>query len=360
LSDKYLTIEVKAKTLELLTGLGVIVFAGMLMGCTILPMRYAIKWRWENIWMAFTGFAQVLFPLVLLELTVPEAWQAYKAAKPSAVASALLLGFGWGVGNTLSGIGYTMLGIGLGTSLVLGLTAAIGSLLPLVILFPGRLGSSSTALLYIGIGVMMAGLTLSAQAGRQRQAIRSESETTTGADLKAFGKGDIRVGLLICVVSGILSSMLNLALVFGDDIRLKALRVGASNIGAVNMLWLPVEASGFLATLFYCSYLLTRNRSWSLYFSKGSGSHWFIAMMMAAFFMGGLSLYGLGTARLGEMGAIVGFPVFMSTVVLTGNTAGLVTGEWRGTPRIAYVYGMAGLLLLVVAIVCIGLGKAAA
>jgi L-rhamnose-H+ transport protein len=346
-------------SVELLTGVGVIVLAGMVMGCTILPMKYAIKWKWENIWMAFTGFAQVIFPTVLIELTVPNAWQAYHVAKLSALASALLLGFGWGIGNTLSGIGYTMLGMGLGTSLVLGFTAAIGSLLPLVILYPGQLWSSSVALLYIGIGVMLAGLALSAQAGGRRQAIRHENEITTGAELQAFGKGDIRVGVLICVVSGILSSMLNLGLVFGDDIRLTALRLGASNIGAVNMVWLPVEASGFLATLFYCSYLLTKNRSWSLYFSEGTGSHWFIAMLMAAFFTGGLSLYGLGAGKLGTMGAIIGFPVFMSTIVLTGNTAGLVTGEWRGSPRTAYVFGTAGLFLLIVAIVCIGLGKAA-
>ncbi len=33
------------------------------------------------------------------------------------------------------------------------------------------------------------------------------------------------------------------------------------------------------------------------------------------------------------MGAVLNFPVFMSTIVLTGNTAGFITGEWRGSPR---------------------------
>jgi L-rhamnose-H+ transport protein len=328
------------------------------MGCSILPMKFCTRWKWENIWMAFTCFAQTVFPSIVLELTVPSSWQVYKVVKTSALVSALLLGFGWGIGNTLSGIGYTMLGVGLGTSVVLGMTAAIGSLLPLAILFPDRLRSPSILLLYLGVAVMMAGLTASAQAGRWRQTCRSARETTAGADIQAFGKGDIRIGLVICVVSGILSSMLNLALVFGDDIRLSALKAGASNFAAVNALWLPVEGSGFLATLLYCMYLLTRNKTWSLYYSPGSSSHWFIAMVMAAFFMAGLSLYGLGAARLGEMGAILGFPVFMSTVVLTGNIAGLVTGEWRGSPRIAYGYGVVGLVLLILAIVCIGLGKA--
>ena len=343
-------------TLRILLGLGVVILSGLFMGCSILPMKYAVRWRWENIWGAFTCLAQTVFPFIVLELTVPSGWHLYQSVKTTALVNALLLGFGWGVGNTLSGIGYTMLGVGLGTSVVLGMTAAIGSLLPLAVLFPDRLWSSSILLLYAGVAVMLAGLTISAQAGKWRQTARSAKETTAGADIQAFGKGDIRIGLVICIVSGILSSMLNLGLVFGDDIRLSALKAGASNFAAVNALWLPVEASGFLATLFYCAYLLAKNGSWRLYYT--AGSHWFIATVMAAFFVAGLSLYGLGAARLGEMGAILGFPVFMSAVVLTGNVAGLVTGEWRGSPRNAYRYGIAGLALLILSIVCIGLGRA--
>lgn len=346
-------------SIQALYGLGLIILAGISMGCTILPMKFARGWRWENIWMAFTGISQIVFPSLLLLMTVPHGFAAYGYANPSAVRYALLLGFGWGIGNTFSGIGYTMLGIGLGTSLVLGLTAAIGSIVPLAILFPERLLSSGAVVLYVGVAVMLAGLILSAQAGRKRQALRPKHEVTSHAEIGAFGKGDIRIGLLICIASGVLSSMLNLGLVFGDDIRLTALRLGASGVASVNMVWLPVEAAGFLPTLFYCGYLLTKNHTWSVYFRPGTASHWFIAMLMSLFFLGGLSLYGLGAGRLGEMGPILGFPVFMSTIVFTGNTGGLVTGEWRGSPRAAYAYGLSGLAVLIVAIVCIGLGKAA-
>ena len=341
---------------SILFGLALVIFSGIMMGCSILPMKYAIKWKWENIWMAFTGLAQTVLPLIVLECTVHRAWHVYGTVKTSALVSAVLLGFGWGVGNTLSGIGYTMLGIGLGTSVVLGVTAVVGSLLPLAIVFPGRLWSSSIAPLYIGVAVMLVGLGISAKAGTWRQMARAKSDTTTGADIKAFGKGDIRIGLIVCIVSGILSGMLNLALVFGDAIRISMLKVGALNFAAVNALWLPVEAAGFIPTLLYCIYLLRRDDSWSLYLV--AGSHWLIALVMAAFFMAGLSLYGLGAAKLGEMGAIVAFPVFMSTVVVTGNIAGLLTGEWRGSPRAAYTYGLLGLLLLILSIVCIGVGKA--
>jgi L-rhamnose-H+ transport protein len=340
-----------------LAGIGYIVVAGVAMGCSILPMKYATKWKWENIWMGYIGFAQVILPCLVILITIPQPWKTYREATLSAILSAVLLGLGWGIGNTLSGIGYALLGIGLGTSIVLGLTAAIGSLLPLIILFPGRLESRAACLVYVGIVVTILGLILSAHAGRLRQEHRPKGETTSSADIKAFGKGDIRLGMVVCIASGILSSMLNLALVFGDNIRLAALRRGATQMGAVNLLWLPVEIAGFLPTLFYCMLLFRKNKSWAYFRCPGALSHWLIAILMGALFLTGLSVYGLGTAHLGEMGAILGFPVFMSTVVITSNTAGLITGEWRDSPRSAYLYGLSGLLLLLSAIVIIGWGK---
>jgi L-rhamnose-H+ transport protein len=190
--------------------------------------------------MGYIGFAQVVFPCLVILVTIPHPWKTYHDATASAKLSAVLLGFGWGIGNTLSGIGYAMLGIGLGTTIVLGLTAALGSLLPLVILFPERLGSRAACFAYVGIVVTILGLILSAHAGRLRQENRPKGQTTSNVDIRAFGKGDIRLDMVVCMASGILSSMLNLALVFGDNIRLVALRRSATQMGAVNSLWLPV------------------------------------------------------------------------------------------------------------------------
>jgi L-rhamnose-H+ transport protein len=344
-------------SLAILFSIGLIIIAGIMMGCSVVPMKYATKWKWENIWVLYIGFGQVVFPLILVALTVPNAWEVFGGAKRAALTNAILFGLGWGVGNVLAGIGYTMLGVGLGLSVVLGLTASTGSLVPLAVLFPERLMSSSAIALYVGVGIMLGGLGLSSQAGRLRQAHQAKDEITTGADIQAFGKGNVRVGLIACIVAGILSSMLNLAFVFGDDVRLTALRLGAPPSGAVNTLWLPILISGFLPTLFYCIYLLAKNRSWSGFAAPGTGAHWWIAVLMGLLYLGGLSLYGIGSVRLGVMGQVLGFPIFMSTIVLTGNTAGLVTGEWRGSPKGAFVYGFVGMLLLIVSIVIIAVGN---
>lgn len=329
------------------------------MTCAIVPMKYARRWQWENIWLLYIGFGQVVFPLILVGLTAPKAWAAYVTAKPQALAAAAVFGFGWGVGNVLSGIGYTMLGVGLGLTIILGLAASAGSLIPLAVLYPERLASTPAVALYLGVFLMLAGLILCFRGGRVRQAQRLQKEITRGADLQAFGKGDLRTGVIICIASGILSSMLNLAFTFGDDIRKSALQLGMTGEAAVNTLWLPIFLFGFLPTLIYCLYLFNRNGSWRAFAQPATGSHWFFGMLMGLLFVTGLSLYGIGSLRLGTMGPVLGFPVYTSAMVLSANTAGIATGEWQGSPKAAYAYELLGILLLITSIVVIAFGNRA-
>jgi L-rhamnose-H+ transport protein len=343
--------------LTILIGLGLTILSGTMMTSAIVPMKFARHWKWENIWLLYIGFGQVVFPLLLIRLTAPSAWVALTSAKPSALAAAALFGLGWGIGNVLSGIGYTMLGVGLGLTIILGLTASMGSLIPLAVLYPERLASPAAVALYFGVAVMLAGLILCFHAGNLRQGQRSQKEISGGADLQSFAKGDLRTGVIICIASGILSSMLNLAFIFGDNIRISALRLGMSSVAAVNTLWLPIFLFGFVPTLVYCIYLFVRNGSWRAFVQSGTGLNWFIGMLMGLLFVSGLSLYGIGSLRLGSMGPVLGFPVYTSAMVLSANTAGFLTGEWRGSPRSAYIYEFLGILLLIGSIIVIAAGS---
>ncbi len=341
----------------MLIGLGLTILSGTLMTCAIVPMKFARQWKWENIWLLYIGFGQVVFPLLLVRLAAPNAWAVFAAAKPAALAAAALFGMGWGIGNVLSGIGYTMLGVGLGLTIILGLATSAGSLIPLAVLYPERLASSDAVALYLGVLVMLVGLIACFHAGNLRQAHQSKREISGGADLEAFGKGNLRTGVIICVASGILSSMLNLAFTFGDNIRTTAIRMGMTGTAAVYTLWLPIFLFGFLPTLVYCVYLFTRNGSWRAFALPATGPNWFFGMLMGLLFVTGLSLYGIGSLRLGTLGPVLGFPVYTSAMVLSANTAGVLTGEWRGSPRTAYLYELGGILLLIGAIVIIAVGN---
>jgi L-rhamnose-H+ transport protein len=58
-----------------------------------------------------------------------------------------------------------------------------------------------------------------------------------------------------------------------------------------------------------------------------------LAILMAAMFAFSNSAYGVGAARLGGLGPMVGWPVFMALQVVTGNVLGIITGEWAGASK---------------------------
>jgi L-rhamnose-H+ transport protein len=45
--------------------------------------------------------------------------------------------------------------------------------------------------------------------------------------------------------------------------------------------------------------------------------------------MGGIAIYSSGTTLLGILGVSVGWALFQISLILCGNAAGLLTGEWR-------------------------------
>ena len=58
--------------LSVFLGLGLTLLSGTMMTCAIVPMKFARRWKWENIWLLYIGFGQVVFPLLLIRLTAPE------------------------------------------------------------------------------------------------------------------------------------------------------------------------------------------------------------------------------------------------------------------------------------------------
>ena len=70
--------------------------------------------------------------------------------------------------------------------------------------------------------------------------------------------------------------------------------------------------------------------------------------------MGGIALYSSGTTYLGVLGVSIGFALFMSLIVLCGQFAAIITGEWGGFEFAIYKPFIAGISLLFLAIGAIG------
>ncbi len=334
---------------SLLWGIGMVTLAGILQGSFAVPMKRMSAWRWENSWLVFALFGLIVFPWIINFATVPNVTSVYAAASTSTLVKVLVFGLLWGVGATLFGLGISRVGMALGFALILGITASFGSLLPLALLHPDQLAAKHGLALIVGTAVMVAGLVFLALAGRTR-----EHDLATAPSARS----GFTAGLVICIFSGIFSSMLNFSFVFGDELRLRALQAGASNAMAANPIWGLTVTGGFVANFLYCVYLLQKNRTWSVFREGRPSTYWLLGVSMGLLWFGGIVLYGMGAASLGTLGGIVGWPIFMTIDILAALFWGAISGEWKGASRRALAYNWAGVALLLVAIAIISAGNA--
>ena len=334
---------------NLTVGLLLVVLAGMLNGSFAAPMKRMTDWRWENSWLTFAVSGLVVIPWAIALATVPQLGSVYAGVSTSALIKVLLFGILWGVGATLFGLGINRVGLALGFALILGITASFGSLLPMTILHPDQLTTKRGASLIIGTVVMALGLVFLALAGRTRERDTRASEGE---------RSGFTVGLIICIFSGIFSSMLNFSFVFGDELRSRALQLGASSAMAANPIWALTVSGGFLANFFYCVRLLNKNRTWAVFRQGNAALHWLLGIAMGMLWFGGTLTYGVGASVMGSLGGIIGWPIFMTVDILAALFWGVVSGEWKGASQRALAYNWAGVVILLLAIAIISAGGA--
>ncbi|PYV17165.1 MAG: hypothetical protein DMG21_09220 [Acidobacteria bacterium] len=332
-------------------GVAWVLLGGILNGSFFVPVKRMKAWSWENTWLAYSIVAMVALPWALAFATVPNLGDTYHQSSWRTLFEVAIFGLGWGVGSTFFGLGVARVGMALGYAVVLGITASFGSLLPLVVLHPDRLLTKPGIALLAGTALVMVGLALLAVAGRRR-----ERETQPAATTSA--KSGFTFGMIICVLSGIFSAMLNFSFVFGKELADRSV-AGAGALMSANPIWALALSAGFLANAGYCVYLLNKNRTWPA-FRKGRGIPYLTGiLLMGLLWFGAILLYGVGAATLGTLGGIVGWPLLMTMTVITANIWGAVTGEWTEASRMTRYNWWGGIAVLLLAIYVTSLGGSA-
>jgi L-rhamnose-H+ transport protein len=95
-----------------------------------IPMKSVRDWQWENTWLVWTLLALLVLPLATALITVPALGSIYGGAGSSVLALVMACGFGWGCAQVLFGLAINSIGVGLAFSTLLGVSAAVGSLIP--------------------------------------------------------------------------------------------------------------------------------------------------------------------------------------------------------------------------------------
>ncbi|MFB3903587.1 MAG: L-rhamnose/proton symporter RhaT [Acidobacteriota bacterium] len=336
-----------------LVGVAAAVVSGILNGSFASPMKRITDWEWENTWLIYALTALVVLPWLIVWMTVPGFGSIWYEVPRGALLRTLLFGAGWGIGSLTFGLGLHMLGLSLGFTIMMGITAVAGSLVPMLVQDPQDLLKLGGIVILVAMVVCVIGVTFCGTAA----AIRESDEKSSKRDQKQVS---YKLALSVCIISGILSSMLNFAFTFGVPIATVAksrLPAPGSDFLASNTVWLVALAGGFVPFFLYCLFLLLSKGSWRNFGRSGTGVNWLWAALMGVIWIGCITLYGASAALMGGLGTTVGWLILMSVTVVTANIWGLATGEWKGAPSKARQRMLRGVVLLIGSVILVGVGK---
>ena len=332
----------------ILAGVLLAVLSGLMNGSFTLPMRFLGRWEWENVWSLFILVSCLLMPAAIVSVIAPQSWTIVAHAPAHAVWIAVLTGFAWGFGALLFGQSVSAIGISLANTLVLAISSALGSLLPILLLAPQKLLRPEGEKILGAVIVELAGFVLCGWAGRMR-------EQAAGVDTERGGMvGHARpvgAALLMAAGSGILSAVFNIGFSLSQPIADYGRAAGLSQFSSTNLIWWIMLAAGSIANLGFCFYLFRKNGSMKKFAQPGGFKLYSLSTAMALLWGGSIFVYGASVPRLGSLGTSIGWPVSLAVGLLLANLIGVGLGEWRQAPARARIWLYSGVAVLLVAVI---------
>jgi len=311
-------------------GIFLLLCAGFAQGTFGLGMKKQAPLKWESFWLIYSLMGMVLVPLIWGLLSSGVFFQSIAATPWQTIVKALVLGFLWGIGGIMFGLSVRMMGVSITMGVVMGLAGGLGAIIPLLGI-QGVGSDPSLPYVLIGVGVMLVGVWLTALSGINREKEQNASQHGENKNLTK--------GIILVVVTGVLSSLLNIGFEVAEPIRSQAQLLGATPEGASLPARAVVVFGGFLMNAGYAVWLLCRNRTWgdlwlfsasapkgalkAAGWAKITGILWFLP----------LGLAGIVAAKLGSMGNAITWPVMLGLSLIFGNLWGYLSGEWKGAKR---------------------------
>ena len=332
---------------------GLALLAGILNGSFAAPMKYAKYWKWENIWSVWAVVGMFMFPWFMVYVTVPHMVAFYQQVGTQQILLLVGFGVGFGLAQIFFGLGIAALGIALNFAIAIGLSTALGSLVPLVALHSEMIFTAKGMVIILGVTLMLVGIVFCAVAGRHKEKATQSSaqEQQEGATKKM----SFKAGLFICILAGVGSPLINFGLAFGAPLISRAAQLGVSPRSQTNVIWAPLVTAALVPYLIYCAYLWKKNKTAGLFFRPETALNWVLGAMMGVLWFGSTLIYGAATAQLAGLGPVLGWPLFMSSIIITSNVWGFLTGEWKTAGRKTLTTMLAGILFLILGFVALAL-----
>jgi L-rhamnose-proton symport protein (RhaT). len=349
---------------------------------------------WETYWLVGGFFSWIIAPWLLAFTMTHDLMGVLREAPAGSLFWAYVFGVLWGLGGLTFGLTMRYLGMSLGMAMVLGYTAAFGTLIPPI--FRGEfasivLGTRSGLVILAGVAICLLGIAFAGAAGVSKE--REMSSEQKRAAIKEF---DLKKGLVVATFSGVMSACFAYGLAAGDPIKAITLQHGTSTLWQGLPVLVVVLAGGFTTNFIWCVILNIRNRTGYQYFqaelrgkdpqrteehileaaTDAPGEEMAVAIafapdtalrapMFANYLLSALAgttwymqffFYTMGETQMGRY-KFSSWTLHMASIIIFSTLWGIALNEWRGAGRRTKLLVAFSLFVLVSSTVIVGYGN---
>ncbi|WP_026714880.1 L-rhamnose/proton symporter RhaT [Flavobacterium daejeonense] len=334
---------------------------GFSSGSFYMPFKKVKGWAWESYWIIGGFFSWLIVPPIAAYLTIPGFADIISNTDSSIKTVTYTMGLIWGIGGLTYGLGVRYLGMSLGNSITLGFCSAFGALVPSIyynfyptegkVSFTDMLHNTGGQMVLFGVLVCIIGIAFLGKAGMLK-----EKDFAVGHEDKDKDFNLVK-GLIIAIISGILSSFFNFGIEAGKPMADEAVAQGFNPLFQNNVTYIVILWGGLTINFIWCMYLNFKNKTFGDYTNKNTpivrnilfsgiaGTMWFLQFFF----------YGMGESKLGNGAS--SWILHMSTIILTANFWGFYLKEWKGVSDKTYKVFFFGIALMFLSIVLVGFGN---
>ncbi|CAL1519358.1 L-rhamnose/proton symporter RhaT [Chitinophaga sp. MM2321] len=320
------------------------------------PTYKVKRWAWQTYWITLGFVAWIIMPTIGGLLTTPDLSGILKSASTNSMLLTYLFGVLWGFGGLMAGLGLRYLGLSLGQSICLGVCAIVGTIVPAIM--DHKIGmlfnTVPGAIISLGFLICVIGIILCGYAGVLKDRSLNEEEKT--AAVKEFSAVK---GLTLAVLGGIMSAFMALAINAGKPIAEAALLAGTQKVFVNIPIFVLALAGGFTTNFVYAMILSRRHKSFGDFVTLPKGlllRNYLLSILSGLMWYGQYFFYGMGATKMGKYD-FASWTLHMATIILFSNLWGLGLKEWKLVNRRTQIYLWAGIIMLIISVVFIGIGN---
>ncbi|MBN1131942.1 MAG: hypothetical protein JXR52_05680 [Bacteroidales bacterium] len=337
-------------------GTGLHAIGGMSAASCYTPFQKVKSWSWTSFWIVQALFAWFLVPLVIGMITVPDFFGVLRDSPSHILWGAFILGGIYGFGGMSFGFSIRHIGYSLTYTISIGLSAVIGTLVPVIINgtmveYFSRPGSN---IVILGMVLSIIGVGLTGWAGFRKE---KDLVSLNGSALNF----NMKKGLILAVIGGLLSAVFNISLEYGQPIADLAAQRGAGNFQGnaktivstagcltVNLVWFLIL--GFrtktMKEFIPGRTVGTKRYVMNFLLSALAGTLWFMQFLF----------YGLGHVQMGNF-QFISWVLHMSMLIFFSYIVGVIVKEWKKVSKPTYIILIVALLTLVLSFIIMTYGS---